>query len=84
VLTIANPENSSVTQDVNMTLTLGSNEPLSQLLVLQPGAAVWTHHFGGGNQVVLKAVGEGQQQAAVKGAALSFYFTSRVGSFLVV
>ena len=38
-LSVASPANNTVTRNGTMEVTLHSNEPLSELLVLQPGAA---------------------------------------------
>jgi hypothetical protein len=84
VLVIANPANSSVTRNPNLTLTLQWNEPLSKLLVLQPGAVVWTTRVDGEFQVVLIAVGEGLQQASVKGVLSTLFCTIVSGSMLFV
>jgi hypothetical protein len=66
-LSVITPANNTVTQNSTMTVMVNASEPLSRLLVLQPGFAKWTKANATTSEFMLTAYGEGQQQAALKG-----------------
>jgi hypothetical protein len=45
-LFVVSPANHTVTRNGTMTVTVQPNEPLSELMVLQPGDTVWTKVAG--------------------------------------
>jgi hypothetical protein len=81
-LFVVSPANHTVTRNGTMTVTVQPNEPLSELMVLQPGATVWTT-VAAAVEVVLHAIGEGQQQAALKGNCFGNYPSSRLNKISI-
>jgi hypothetical protein len=61
-LSVISPANNTVTRSSNITLNLQANEPLSGLLVLQPGATVLSREIAS-SQLVVVSYSERQQQA---------------------
>jgi hypothetical protein len=66
-LSVISPANNTVTRNGTMTVTLNASEPLAVLLVLQPGDIEWTNIDATAGELILRAHGEGKQQAALKG-----------------